>query len=167
MSNLENLFAGQNFDKEGDDFPNETGPMTDSKLTEARLCAQQAIFQSMVSDEQTLQEVMDEFLLHRLKERKADKKIFKLIVSDVKENLERYEEMLKGHITDTWDYERVGLVEKTLMIAAVSELSCNPKAPTKVVLNEYLDISKGFLAPDGTKFLNGVLHTLSGKIRDV
>ena len=37
--------------------------------------------------------------------------------------------------------------------------------PWRVVLNEYIELTKTFGGTDGHKYVNGVLHQLGGKLR--
>ena len=75
------------------------------------------------------------------------------------------EEKLKN-----WDSERVAMVDFILMEMAVVEFVHFPSIPTKVTLNEYIEISKEYSTVKSNTFVNGVLDrvlvelTAEGKI---
>ena len=150
-----------------DAFPDDLEPLTDHPLTEARLCAIQAFFQSRMDDEKKLKDIQLEFIHYRLKPRKADKKVFVTLVENLTddENVGRYEEVLKAHTNERWDYERVGLVEKSILMTALAELYARPDTPVKVIINEYVDISKGYLKPKETSFIHAVVDAVAKKVK--
>lgn len=162
MTTFDDLIK-DNFDSnESDAFP-EDGSITGDSRTEARLLALQAIFQHVFVN-QELSKVRDEFLQFYVKQHKADKKILTQILDNVSINQERYEELVAANLNEKWTYDRLGLVEKSLLIAAVSELSLE-KTPTKVIINEYINIAKGYFAEKEVGFINGILDNLAKKIR--
>lgn len=150
----------------GDEFPSEEGSLTGHSLTEARLCTVQAIFQMKLTDRK-VSDVMAEFLIHQIRKRKADKKLFRTLMEDVAdaERFALYEQLVASNLNEKWTYERLDLTSKSILLSAISELYTNPKAPTKVILNEFINISKGFLNPDEVSFINGALDVISAKIR--
>lgn len=72
---------------------------------------------------------------------------------------------------DNWDPERIALVDMLLMEMAVTEFLSFPSIPTKVTLNEYIEIAKEYSTPKSRLFVNGILDrvleqlTTEGKIR--
>jgi N utilization substance protein B len=50
---------------------------------------------------------------------------------------------------------------------ALYELTHAPAVPTPVIINEYLEVAKGFLEKKDVSFIHGVIDALSGKIRKV
>lgn len=162
MTTFDDLIKDDFEANEFDAFPAE-GSITGDSRTEARLLSLQAIFQHIFVN-QPLDKVRDEFLKYYVKQHKADKKILTTILDDVATNQARYEELVADNLNEKWTYDRLGLVEKSLLISAVSELSATT-APTKVVINEYINISKGYFNPKEVGFINGILDNLAKKIR--
>lgn len=77
----------------------------------------------------------------------------------IKEN-DYLEELLKDKLRN-WDIERVALTDKVLMKMALVEMIYFPSIPTKVTINEFIEISKTFSTPKSKKFVNGILDGLS------
>ena len=65
------------------------------------------------------------------------------------------EEKLKN-----WDSERIAMVDFILMEMAVVEFMLFASIPTKVTLNEYIEISKEYSTVKSSVFINGVLDRL-------
>ena len=63
-----------------------------------------------------------------------------------------------------WDITRVAILDLILIKMAVSELMSFPTIPTKVTLNEYVDISKQYSTEKSKDFINGILDRLMKKL---
>lgn len=61
---------------------------------------------------------------------------------------------------NNWDPERVAVIDMILLLMAVSEFLFFPTIPTKVTLNEYVEISKLYSTPKSKDFINGILDRL-------
>ena len=78
---------------------------------------------------------------------------------------EYLEGLLKGKLQN-WDIERVAMTDKVLLKMALAELIYFPSIPTKVTINEFIEISKTFSTPKSKKFVNGILDGLSSELID-
>lgn len=61
---------------------------------------------------------------------------------------------------NNWDKERVAVIDMLLLRMAVCEFLYFPTIPTKVTINEYIDIAKQYSLPQSGQFVNGVLDHL-------
>jgi N utilization substance protein B len=59
-----------------------------------------------------------------------------------------------------WDADRVAIIDMILLKMGVSELLYFPTIPTKVTINEYIEIAKNYSTPQSGQFVNGVLDNL-------
>ena len=66
---------------------------------------------------------------------------------------------LKGK-TPNWDAERIALIDQSILKTSITELLHFPSIPTKVTINEYLEIAKDYSTPNSNNFVNGVLDKL-------
>jgi N utilization substance protein B len=69
---------------------------------------------------------------------------------------DEYVEYIKEN-TRNWDLERIAFMDILIMQIAIAELVAFPTIPTKVTLNEYLEISKFYSTSKSNIFINGVL----------
>ena len=53
------------------------------------------------------------------------------------------------------------------MLAGAYELANYPQTPYRVIINEAIELAKGFGGTDGHKYVNGVLDKLANKLRPV
>lgn len=71
-------------------------------------------------------------------------------------NREYAKELIEGAVPN-WEYERIALMDRLIMLMAITELTEFSEIPVKVSLNEYLEIAKFYSTEDSTTFINGVL----------
>ena len=78
----------------------------------------------------------------------------KVIVND-----EELQKELLGK-TPNWDPDRIAQLDNVILKIAIAELLYFPLIPSKVTLNEYLEIAKDYSTPNSNNFVNGVLDKL-------
>ena len=70
---------------------------------------------------------------------------------------------LKDHLsgrTPNWESDRIARIDYVILITSTAELLYFPSIPTKVTLNEYIEIAKEFSSPSSGKFVNGVIDNI-------
>ena len=65
-----------------------------------------------------------------------------------------------------WRLERMPVVDRNLLRAAVAEMLGYPKTPAAVVINETLEIARRYAAPESVNFLNGVLDAIGRELME-
>lgn len=73
-------------------------------------------------------------------------------ISHLKESEQKVEERLQN-----WDFDRISLIDKIIIIAAITEMDYFPFTPSAVIMNEYIEISKVFSTEKSNIFVNGIL----------
>ena len=56
-------------------------------------------------------------------------------------------------------------IERAILVIAAWELKSRPDIPYRVVINEAVELAKGFGATDGHRFVNGVLDKVASDLR--
>jgi N utilization substance protein B len=62
--------------------------------------------------------------------------------------------------TPNWDVERIAELDTIILKMAICEFLKFPSIPTKVTINEYLEIAKEYSTPKSSIFINGILDNL-------
>ncbi|MEY4571859.1 MAG: transcription antitermination factor NusB [Bacteroidota bacterium] len=78
--------------------------------------------------------------------------LFRKTVSLNKEN-----ELLIDELTNNWELDRIAKMDVILLKMGITELQVFPEIPTKVTLNETIEISKFYSTPKSNIFINGIL----------
>ncbi len=68
--------------------------------------------------------------------------------------------LLQQH-AQNWRLERMAVVDRNLLRAAVAEMLGYPNTPAAIVINEALEVARRYAAPESVKFLNGVLDAIA------
>lgn len=64
--------------------------------------------------------------------------------------------MIKQH-TVNWDIERIAFIDNLILELALTEFLYFPSIPTKVTMNEYIELSKYYSTEKSRNFINGIL----------
>lgn len=70
-----------------------------------------------------------------------------------------YIEMINHALRDDWSFERLGYVEKAILIMAACEIDMEV-APKAIVINEAITLAKKYCDDETYKLINGVLDRL-------
>ncbi|WP_312344144.1 transcription antitermination protein NusB [Chryseobacterium binzhouense] len=85
-----------------------------------------------------------------------DKNFAGKLLRDTLNNWEANEKKLSERL-ENWDLERVSLMDKVILTTAFSELDHFPLTPSRVIINEYIEIAKVFATDRSNIFINGIL----------
>ncbi len=83
------------------------------------------------------------------------KDLFRKTISNSSENRTLIESFIQN-----WDIERIALIDIIIMQMAVTELKEFSSIPTKVTLNEYIDLAKFYSTSKSGTFSNGILDKI-------
>ena len=80
-------------------------------------------------------------------------------------SMDKENEALIDDLTKNWELERIAKMDIILMKMALTELQIFNNIPTKVTLNEYIEISKFYSTPKSNGFINGVLDKAIDRLK--
>lgn len=83
------------------------------------------------------------------------RELFTATVSLMPENNTLIDELVQS---SRWDKNRIVLMDRIIMCAALAEVRTFDKIPTAVSLNEYIELAKNFSTAASGKFVNGILN---------
>ena len=72
-------------------------------------------------------------------------------------NLNDYLIKINSFITFDRKFEKWNLINQSIILAAISELANTEESKLKIVLNDYLNISKNFISLNEVKIINAIL----------
>jgi N utilization substance protein B len=85
-------------------------------------------------------------------DRQFAKDLYRKVVLNHTENMV----LIKQH-TVNWDIERIAFIDNLILELALSEFLYFPSIPTKVTMNEYIELSKYYSTEKSRNFINGIL----------
>lgn len=142
-----------------------------ARLTAARLAAVQAIYQ-MEKNNQKAAGVLKDFSDNRIGYEldgdvmvPADSELLSEIVNGFEKRRDDIEAMLHGALGDE-KYKTIDLLIKTVLYAGICELLENAQAETRIIINDYLNVTHAFYEEGGeAKIVNAVLDKLAKTLR--
>ena len=129
----------------------------------ARRCAVQALYQWQVAGA-TPETILAEFLNEREVD-KVDVEYFAQLARDIPRQIAELRAVIEPLLDRPW--ERVGPVERSVLLVGAYELKNCLHIPYRVVVNEGIELSKMFGADEAHRYINGVLDRLSRTLREV
>jgi transcription antitermination protein NusB len=81
-------------------------------------------------------------------------------------SMDKENEALIDELTKNWELDRIAKMDVILMKMAITEFQIFPEIPTKVTLNEYIEISKFYSTPKSNGFINGILDKAIGLLKE-
>ena len=135
-----------------------------NKKSQARRYAVQAIYQWQMTgqDLADIRDVHDQFLAEQ-NNGGFDIRYFDTLLRGVSGNLETLDQQLKPCLDRS--IESVDPVERAILRLGAFELIHRKEVPYRVIINESVELAKGFGAEQGHRYVNGVLDKLAKQSR--
>ena len=100
-----------------------------------------------------------EFFTPNLFKDKEDKTFGFKLMKATSDNYEVYNAEIISK-TKNWDKDRIAKIDFVLLQMAICEFQEFPSIPTKVTINEYIELAKEYSTPKSNVFINGVLDKI-------
>ena len=78
---------------------------------------------------------------------------------------EEYAEIVKQNVTN-WEYDRLALMDRIIILMAMTEFCEFHSIPVKVTINEYIELAKFYSTPESRRFVNGMLDSLAKILKE-
>ncbi len=82
------------------------------------------------------------------------------LVSGVVQNREKIDHNIQS-FAPAWPVEQIPVVDRNILRLAIFEILIDNKVPVKVAINEAVELAKTFGSDNSSKFVNGVLGSVS------
>jgi len=131
------------------------------KNTHPRRIAREAVLQALYASAITGED-SDKILKDILKRRSYESNLIKYITDlfeSAIDNKEWCEDQIKSRLNN-WEFDRVALLDRLLLIVAISEIYFVEDVPPKVSISEAIEIAKIYCNEDSSSFVNGVLDNV-------
>ena len=143
-----------------------------NKRGAARLSAVQALYQMDIGGA-GLTEIVAEYENFRLggeidgeKYRDADPSWFRGVVAGVVRDQKAIDPIIHKSLTEDWPLSRIDSILRAILRAAVFELINRADVGARVIVSEYVEVTKAFFEGDESKMVNGVLDRIGRNLRE-
>ena len=72
--------------------------------------------------------------------------------------------ILAAH-AQNWRIERMAVIDRLVLRLAIYELLADPDTPSRVVINEALELARWYSGEEAVRFVNGVLDAVRKELR--
>jgi N utilization substance protein B len=77
---------------------------------------------------------------------------------------EEIDGMLAAHATN-WRVERMAVIDRLVLRLGVYEMLAEPETPSKVIINEALELARSYSGEEAVAFVNGILDAIRKELR--
>lgn len=140
----------------------ETQPSVHEPRRSARLAAVQALYQMELTGEDA-GTVAQEFVEYRFSGPPAapDEELFRAIVDGVPHRQIAIDRAIAAALSENWRLQRIDSILRAILRAAAYELGNRPDIPARVVIDEYIEISRRFTDEEQCAFVNAALDRIA------
>jgi len=93
-----------------------------------------------------------------------NQKVFVLsLIHKIDENTETLNNLIKP-VLKNWDFSRISRIDRIILWIALAEMSFFLDIPTKVSINEAIELAKTFSSEKSPPFINGILDAISNNM---
>ncbi len=137
------------------------------KRTRARECALQLLYQSEINRGIGPEDEWD-FWVRAMKSGLSEKDLGELktfassLVNKVREKVEEIDRVIR-ECAENWDLSRMALVDRNILRLGACEILYFKETPTKVAINEAIELAKRYGDDESSRFVNGVLDKIAKK----
>ena len=90
-----------------------------------------------------------------------DRNLAKLLFDSAIQNKDEYMKLIEQFVSkESWEVDRLAFMDVIILLVALSEVEKVPSVPTKVTLNEYIEIAKSYSTSKSGQFVNGILNSI-------
>lgn len=119
----------------------------------------ETVLQALYSEEvgkNEWEQILNSFLKSKLKSDKEEYKFAEQLFLKTLNNSEEIDKVIEQHINN-WKIERLNVMDKIIIRMAICEFLFFEQIPTKVTINEAIEIGKRFSTSKSGNFINGIL----------
>lgn len=108
-------------------------------------------------------EEVTERVLGNIKLGLDNKSFVRNLIKGVMDNKSKID-ILISKFARSWSTEQMASIDRSLLRMSVYELIFDASLPPKIVINEAIELAKGFGGDNSSKFMNGILGALLNKV---
>ena len=132
-----------------------------SNVKQSRRSAREAVLQALYAIEvgkETKSKALKDILKRESRNHDAKNFITELFNASLS-NREWCEDQIKSRLNN-WEFKRVAVLDRLLLIVAIAEIFFIDTVPPKVSISEAIQIAKRYSTEDSSAFVNGVLDNI-------
>ncbi|MDA0781807.1 MAG: transcription antitermination factor NusB [Rickettsiales bacterium] len=143
------------------------------KRTNTRLAAVKALYSSEINELSDKSKTPGELMIDIIefyyetegKNKNLDQEFLNELIQGVCENKTILDKSIVSKLGDGWKIERLGPVMLSILRTAVFEMMNHGGTHLKIIINEYVGITRSFFDEKEVGFVNGILDKIGHEVR--
>ncbi|PIR39036.1 MAG: transcription antitermination factor NusB [Alphaproteobacteria bacterium CG11_big_fil_rev_8_21_14_0_20_39_49] len=143
------------------------------KRTNTRLAAVKALYSSEINELSDKSKTPGELMIDIVefyyetegKNKNLDQEFLNELIQGVCENKTVLDKSIVSKLGDGWKIERLGPVMLSILRTAVFEMMNHNDTHLKIIINEYVGITRSFFDEKEVGFVNGILDKIGHEVR--
>lgn len=95
--------------------------------------------------------------------KRYDADLLTILANNSSKKEQEYMGIIEKFLVQDWTIDRIDKIKLSILRCAICELDLCPATPKKVIIHEYVTLSKFFM--DEVSFVNGILEKIANTIR--
>ena len=133
------------------------------KRRKAREVALQLLYQLDVQSEGNPEPHLPEFWTRHPVDREA-REFAEILIRGTKLHEPKIDEMISQY-AQNWELDRMAVVDRNILRQGIFELLWMEDVPSKVAINEAIEVAKKFSTQESSRFINGILDRIHKELR--
>jgi N utilization substance protein B len=133
------------------------------KRRKAREVALQLLYQLDVQGEANPEPHLPEFWTRHPVDREA-REFAEILIRGTKLHEPKIDELISQY-AQNWELDRMAVVDRNILRQGIFELLWMEDVPSKVAINEALEVAKKFSTQESSRFINGILDRIHKELR--
>jgi N utilization substance protein B len=133
------------------------------KRRKAREVALQLLYQLDVQGEANPEPHLPEFWTRHPVDREA-REFAEILIRGTKLHEPKIDELITQY-AQNWELDRMAVVDRNILRQGIFELLWMEDVPSKVAINEALEVAKKFSTQESSRFINGILDRIHKELR--
>ena len=129
-----------------------------TRRTRGREIALQVLYQTEQNPGNDPAEV-GQFIERRLRGEKKLVEFAEALIAGVRANQPRIDALISD-VAENWRLDRMAAIDRNILRLGAYEMLFCPEVPTKVAINEALELAKRYSTAQSSRFVNGILDRL-------
>ena len=148
-----------------------TKDLSYSHKSAARMAAVQILYQLELRGGETVDAVKEfkdyhvAYTIDEDQDKNINWKMANQLVAGIVGHKQELNNLITPALTNDWKFERLELLIRCILQAALFEIVTFPEQDLPVIIAEYLKITEAFYTEKEAKFVNGVLHKVGTEVR--
>lgn len=95
-----------------------------------------------------------------------DAEFLDTLIAGVRDHHAELDVLIAKYLSERWKFSRIDIIMRDILRLGVFELSMLPDITVATIINEYIEIARGYFEESEISFVNALLDNVAGAVRE-